>query len=133
MIRINWSEVEAAKNRLSRDGATGSFQMVIIILYHSKSSADRKQIKLGELEASLFAIASDQDVKAVFLYDIEMKKPYLKCEAIEHANVLETVPLSGHPGVLLEFDNMSPQGRDVWVDITLAELQHYVRINDDNE
>lgn len=129
MIKIDWGEVEDTKERLRREGATNSFQMVIIVLYHSKSGADRVKIRLEQLEAELFSVANNSDVKSIFLYDVEMKKPYLKCEEADRANILETVPQSGHPQILLEFDEMPPEGRDVWLDITLAEVQHYLKGN----
>jgi hypothetical protein len=127
MIRINWSEVEATREQLLRDGATKSFEMVVIVFYHSKSECDKIQVRLGQLEESLFTIANNNDVKGVYLYDVEMKKPYLKCEEQERANALERVPSSGHPNVLLEFNQMHPEGRGVWVDITIVSLQYYMQ------
>lgn len=126
MIKINWSEVEATKAKLFRDGATDAFEMVVIVLYYTKSECDKIQIKLGQLEESLFDLGGDQDVKGIFLYDIEMKKPYLKCEEPDRVSALETVPNSGHPNILLEFNRMSPAGRSVWVEIALSRLQHYI-------
>jgi len=126
MIHINWGEVEATKVKLFRSGATNSFELVIIVFYYSKSTCDKIPIKLGQLEKLLFDIGDNQDVKGIFLYDIEMKKPYLKCEEPNHVNALEIAPSSGHPGVILEFDKMSPEGRDVWLEIAFSRLQHYV-------
>jgi hypothetical protein len=126
MIKINWSEVEATKAKLFRDGATDAFEMVVIVLYYTKSECDKIQIRLGQLEESLFDLGGDKDVKGIFLYDIEMKKPYLKCEEPDRVSALETVPNSGHPNILLEFNRMSPAGRSVWVEIALSRLQHYI-------
>ena len=126
MIRINWSEVEATKAKLFRDGATDAFELVVIVFYYTKSKCDKIQIRLGQLEASLFDLGGNQDVKGIFLYDIEMRKPYLKCEEPNRVSALETVPSSGHPNVLLEFNKMTPEGRDVWLEIALSRLQHYI-------
>ncbi len=126
MIRINWDEVEATKAKLFREGATDAFEMVVVILYHTKSKCERIQIRLGQLERSLFDLGDDHNVKGIFLYDIGMKRPYLKCEAPERVNILETVPNSGHPNILLDFNQMSPEGREVWVEIALSRLQHYI-------
>jgi len=125
-IRINWVEVEATKTRLLHNGATNSFEMMIIVLYYSKSTCDKIQIKLGQLEAFLYDLGSDQNVKGIFLYDVEMKQPYLKCEEPNRVNILESVPNSGHPNILLEFNKMTTEARDVWTEIAFAELQHYV-------
>lgn len=126
MIRINWSEIEATKAKLFRDGATDAFELIVIVFYYSRSKSDKIQVRLGQLEQSLFDIGDNQDVRGIFLFDIEMKKPYFKCEEPNRVNVLETVPSSGHPNILLEFDKMSPEGRDVWLDIALSRLQHYI-------
>lgn len=126
MIKINWSEVQATKERLLRDGATKSFEMIVIVLYYTKSECDKLQITLGELESVLFDLGGNDDIKGVFLYDIDMKKPYLKCEEPERVNSLETVSNSGHSNILLEFNNMSAEGRDVWLEIAMSKLQHYI-------
>jgi hypothetical protein len=126
MIKINWAEVHAAKTKLFSDGETNSFEMVIIVLYYSKSECDRIQITLDQLEQALFDIGSNRDVKGVFLYDIDLKKPYLKCEEPDRANVLESVPNAGHPNVVKEFNEMTAEARDVWAKITIANVQHDV-------
>ena len=126
MIRINWDEVEATKAKLFREGATNAFEMVVVILYHSRSECEKIQIRLGQLERSLFDLGDDQNIRGLFLYDVHMKQPYLKCEAPDRASILETVPNSGHPNILLDFHDMSPEGRDVWLEIALSRLQHYM-------
>jgi hypothetical protein len=100
--------------------------MVIIILYHSKSECDKVQVTLDQLEESLFEIGSNRDVRGIFLYDVEIKKPYLKCEEPDRASALESVPNSGHPNILIELKGMSPEARDVWTDIAIASAQHYI-------
>lgn len=126
MIKINWVEVEATKAKLFREGATEAFEMVVVVLYYNRSECEKIQIRLGQLESSLFDLGDDQDIKGIFLFDLGMKHPYLKCEAPERANVLETVPNSGHPNVLLDFHTMSPEGRNVWLEIAFSRLQHYI-------
>ena len=126
MIRINWSDVEATKNKLLQNGANNSFELIIMILYHKRQECDRVQIRLEDLERALFEIGSNRDVKGIFLYDISLKVPYLKCEEPDQVNDLETVPNSGHPNILIDFNNMSPEARDVWIEIALAQQQHYV-------
>ena len=127
MVRINWEEVTAAKDKLLRDGATDTFELVIIIFYYSRSECDKVQVQLGQLEQALYDIVDDQNIKGVFLFDAQIKKPYLRCEGPDRVNALETVPSHGHPNIVLEFDKMSPESRDVWLEITLAGLQHHIR------
>jgi len=126
MIRINWSEVESVKTQLLRGGAADTLEMIVIIFYHNRSDCDKLQIKLEQLEEVLFDVGSNQNVKGVFLYDLAMKKPYLKCEEVDRTSALESVPLSGHPNVVTEFGKMSPEARDVWVEIAIAQQQYYV-------
>ena len=126
MIKIDWDEVEATKAKLFREGKNDAFEMVVIILYHKRSECEKIPIRWGQLEKSLFDLGDDQSIKGIFLYDIGMKQPYFKCETPERANILETVPSSGHPSVLLEFKDMSPEGRAVWVEIALSRIQHYI-------
>jgi len=126
MIRINWTEVEATKNKLLREGATSSLEMVVMILYHSHSEVNKIEITLDQLEESLFDICNDKDVKSIFLYDAQIKKPYLKCEAHTRVSALERVPNSGHPNIIAELQGMSPEARDVWHQIAIASAQYYI-------
>lgn len=126
MIRIDWDEVELVKTKLFRSGAADTFEMVIIIFYDTKSKCDKLPVMLGDLEEALFELSGDENIKGLFLYDIEMKQPYLKCEKLSHVNAIETVPDSGHLNVLSDFGNMTSEGRDVWLEIMMSELQHYM-------
>lgn len=126
MIRINWTEVEATKAKLLREGASDAFELVVIVFYYTKSKCEKTKIRLDQLERFLFDLEDNQDIKGIFLYDIEMKKPYLKCEEPNHVSALETVPNSGHPNVLLDFNKMSPEARDVWLEIAVSNTQHYL-------
>lgn len=127
MIRIDWSEVEAAKNRLLQSGATEALEMIVIIFYHDKMESDKIQIRLGQLEHVLFNLSSNKKVKGIFLYDSTMTKPYLKCEeAAKASGMSEEVPNSGHCSVVADFGKMSPEARDVWLEIAFSQQQHYV-------
>ena len=126
MIRINWSEVEATKFRLLQSGATDSLEMMVIVFYHNKSDCSKLQIKLGELEKVLFDLGSDENVRGVFLYDIGIKKPYFRCEESLRGSGIETVPVSGHPNVIIDFNKMSPEAKNVWLEITMSQQYHYV-------
>ncbi|MEE8113312.1 MAG: hypothetical protein V3T23_03050 [Nitrososphaerales archaeon] len=126
MIRINWREVEDTRTRLLRDGATDSLEMVVLFLYHNKSDCDKVQIQLGQLQKSLFELSSNEFIKGIFLYDLAVKKPYLKCEEPDRVSIVEAVPSSGHPNVIAEFGKMSPEAKDVWLEIAMSQQQHYV-------
>lgn len=126
MIRINWSEVEATKIKLLRGGATDSLEMIVIIFYHNKSDCDKLQIRLGQLEQVLFDLGSDDNIRGVFLYDIAIKKPYFRCEESERGSGIEAMPVSGHPNVIVEFGKMSPQAKDVWLEIAMSQQYHYI-------
>tara|TARA_S200002703_G_C3744410_1_gene228995 strand:- start:623 stop:1015 length:393 start_codon:yes stop_codon:yes gene_type:complete len=126
MIRINWSEVEATKIKLLRGGATDSLEMIVIIFYHSKSDCDKLQIRLGQLEQVFFDLGSNEDIRSIHLYDIAIKKPYFRCEESERGSGIETVPVSGHPNVVMEFSKMSQQAKDVWLEITMSQQYHHV-------
>ncbi len=126
MIRISWDEVELVKTKLFRSGAADNFEMVIIIFYDRKSKCDKLPIMLGNLEEALFDLSGDENIKGLFLYDIEMKQPYLKCEKPCHINTIEAPPDSGHMNILSDLGKMTSEGRDVWMEITMSELQHYL-------
>lgn len=126
MIKIDWSEVDATKNRLLQSGMTDSYEMMIIVFYHNRIDCDKIQVRLANLEEAFFEIGSNESVKGIFLYDITMKRPFYKCQEPDRVSALESVPNSGHPHVLTDFGSMSPEARDVWVEIAIAQQQHYV-------
>lgn len=126
MIKINWTEVTNLKTLLQRQGATDEFELVVMILYHAKQESDRMRVQLDDLEELLFSIESDRKVRGVFLYDIDIKKPFLRFREDENVSPLESIPNSGHPNVILEFGKMSPEARDVWMEITYAKIQQHL-------
>lgn len=127
MIRIDWNEVEAAKSRLLQSGATEAMEMVIIVFYFNKLDSDKIQVRLGQLEKALWNLSSNRQVKGIFLYDATLTKPFLKCEAVEKTTGLgEVVPNSGHCSIVADFGKMSPEARDVWLEIAFSQQQHYV-------
>jgi hypothetical protein len=126
MIRIDWSEVEAVKNKLLRSGAAETLEMAVIVFYHHKSECDKMQIKLHQLEEILFKLSSDRQTKGIFLFDITMRKPFLRYEESERTGVGEEVPNSGHRSVVADFSKMSPEAKSVWLEIAFAQQHHYV-------
>lgn len=126
MIKINWNEVDNFKNFMLRQGASDSLELSIIILYHGKRDSERLQIKLGSIGPALYNISENNHVRGVYIYDLECKKAFLRFCSANKVNNLETVPVSGHPNILLEFNGMTPECKDVWLDITEAALQQYL-------
>lgn len=126
MIRVNWDEVEAVKTKLFREGASENFELIVVIVYHNESKFEKISIKLIQLDKTLFTISEDKNVKAAYVYDITLKVPYLKCEAPDKVNVFETVSNLGHEGVLRDFNKMPEDEKAVWLEITLARIQHYL-------
>lgn len=125
-LRINWDEVSALKTRLMRSGATHNFELVIIVFYNTKAECDKIKVKLSQLERSLFDIGDNRDVSGVFLYDVQIRHPYWKCERMESNPASENIPSSGHSNVILEWNNMSRECRDVWFNITMQQLAQYM-------
>ena len=126
MIKIVWTEVTNLKSLLKRQGQNDSYELVVMVLYHGSSDSSRIQVELGNLEDLLFGIESDRRVRGVWLYDTDLQRPFLRFQEAEHVNALETVPSSGHPNVILDFNKMSPGARRVWVDITYSKLQQHL-------
>lgn len=126
MIKINWTEVANLKTLLKRQGATKGFELIVMILYHAQQESDRIRIQLDNLEELLFSIESDRNVRGIFLYDLDIKKPFLRWREEERINPLETIPHSGHPNIILEFNDMPVMAKKVWVEITYVQLQQYL-------
>lgn len=126
MIKIDWGEVENFKLLMNREGVSDSQEFSIIILYHGKRDSERRAIKLANIESALFEISDNGQIRGLYVYDLECKRVFLRFCSDNQVNNLETAPASGHPYVLREFGGMTPECRDVWVDITEAALQQYL-------
>ena len=125
MIKINWAEVSNLKSLLKRQGQDDAYELVVMILYHNNQDSDRIQVALDQLEQLLFTLESDRRVRSLFLYDLDLQRPFLKIQEAEQVNALETVPNSGHPSVVRDFNEMPPEAKQVWVEITYSKLlQH---------
>ena len=126
MIKINWSDVENFQGLMQRQGVAESQEFSIIILYNGKRDSERYQVKLSSIQTTLWDISADKQVRGVYVYDLECQRAYLRFLSKNQVSTLEVAPASGHPQVLLEFGNMTPESRDVWLDITEAALQQYL-------
>lgn len=126
MIRIDWGEVENFKSQMLREGVSDSQEFSIIILYHGKRDSERRAIKLASIEPALFEISDNTLIRGLYVYDLECKRVFLRFCSNEQINNLETAPASGHPHVLRDFGGMTPECRDVWLNITEAALQQYL-------
>ena len=126
MIKINWSDVDNFQSLMQRQGIPDAQEFSIIILYNGKRDSERHQVKLSSIQNALFDISDNKQVRGVYVYDLECKRVFLRFLSTNQVNTLETAPASGHPQVLLGFGDMTPEGRDVWLDITEAALQQYL-------
>lgn len=126
MLKIDWAQVKNLKAHLLRQGYTEESDVTVMILYRGKTESQQAKIKLGTLEKVLFDICDHVDVTGFYLFDAELKKPLWKIKEVEHTNTLESIPSSGHPSIIRDFDNMTPEQKDIWVKITEASVQQFM-------
>jgi hypothetical protein len=126
MIKINWSQIKNLKSLLLRQGYTDESDVMVMIMYRHHMESQRTSVKLAKLDQLLFDIESNPRVVGIYLFDSEFKKPLWRMREMNHQDLLENTPLSGHPSVLKEFTNMVPEQRDVWVEIALAQASKYL-------
>lgn len=126
MLKIDWVQVKNLKAHLMRQGYTDESDVAIMIMYRGKNESQRLKIKLKALEKILYDVGAHPNVVGFYLFDAELKKPLWRLKEEGQTNSLELIPSSGHPNVILDFDNMGPEQRDVWVEMTAASIAQYV-------
>ena len=126
MLKIDWAQVKNLRAHLKRQGYTDESDVAIMILYRGNNESQRLKIKLKALEEILFEVGARPEVTGFYLFDAELKKPLWKLKEVDHSSSLESIPSSGHPSVILDFKSMTPDQRNVWVDMTTASIEQYV-------
>ena len=130
MIKINWAQVKSLKANLLRRGYTKDTDLLVMVFYRGKVDSERIKVKLEKLDTILFAAESNTSVNGIFVFDTDAKQPLWRVREEEVSNALEHVPSSGHAGVIRDFSNMSPEQRDVWIDITEASIMQHIAQNE---
>lgn len=125
MLRLNWSEIRGLKDHLARQGFGSESELMIMTLYRNTEPIKAK-VRFNQLETYLFEIDSNQNLIGVFIFDLKSNKPLWSAKAAERKESLESMPISGHPSIVLDFKNMSPAQKQVWIDITSAAITSHI-------
>ena len=125
MLRIDWNSVRGLKDHLARQGFHPESEIFVMTLYR-KSDPVRVKIKLEQLQTCLFEIQGDANLTGIFVLDVKSNKPLWSARAAEREEALESIPTTGHANVVVEYKNMNPENRQVWIDIMVAAAQSFV-------
>ncbi len=125
MLRLDWSQIRGLRDHLARQGFGDESELMIMTLYN-KSEPIKIKIKFEQLEHYLFDVDSNPALTGVFIFDLKSNKPLWSAKAAERQECLESMPTSGHPSIVSEFKNMSPEQKQVWIDITSAAIASYL-------
>ena len=127
MLRIDWTQVKNLKAHLLRQGYTEDTEVGVMLLYRGSVESQQTKIKLKRLEQLLYDVCDHVDITGFYVFDAELKKPLWRVrETDSSSNTVESIPSSGHPNIVLDFGNMSPEQKEVWVAMTEASLQQYL-------
>jgi hypothetical protein len=111
---------------LARQGFSAESEILAMIVY-KKNETTKHKIKFVQLQEFLFTLEGDPSIVGIFLFDTNINKPLWSAKLAERKDSIETIPSSGHPTIVSEFKNMRPEQKDVWLDITIASIQNYLR------
>jgi hypothetical protein len=126
MLRINWTQVKGLKDHLARQGFYDESELMIMTLYRSNLDPIRTKISFSELQPFLFEAEGNPNLIGVFVFDAKNNKPLWSAKAAEREESLESVPSSGHSNIIDEFKNMSPEQKQIWIDVMIAAAQSHV-------
>ena len=125
MLRINWIEVRGLQDHLCRMGFQPTSEVLVMTLYKGTEPV-RTKIKLEQLQGFLFESAGNQNLIGIFVLDSRSNKPLWSAKAAEREESLETIPTSGHANIVIEFKGMTPEQKQVWIDMMTSAAQSYV-------
>ena len=126
MLKINWSQIKNLQAHLARQGFHPESEILAMIIFKKNETAKHK-VKFGQLQEFLFTLEGDPSIVGIFLFDTTVNKPLWSAKLEERKDSIETIPSSGHNTIISEFKNMRPEQKDVWLDITIASIQNYLR------
>jgi hypothetical protein len=125
MLRIDWSQVRGLKDHLARQGYKADSELIVMALYH-KIEPTKTRIKFSHLQNYLFELENDHNLTGLFVFDARNNKPLWSVKAAYTTEVVEQKPTAGHGTIILDFKNMKPEQKDVWLEITMSALQSYL-------
>ncbi len=126
MLRINWTQVRGLKEHLARQGFYEESELMVMTLYRSNIDPVKTRIAFSQLQNFLFEAEGDPNLIGVFVFDAKNNKPLWSAKAAEREESLESIPPSGHPNIVTEFKNMSPEQKQIWIDVMTAAAQSFV-------
>lgn len=126
MLRINWSQIKGLKEHLARQGFQPESELMVMTLFKKNIDSVRMRINISQLESYLFEIEQEPNLIGIFVLNGKNNRPLWSARAAERENSLETIPLSGHGNVVVEFKNMSPEQKQPWIDILTSAAQTFI-------
>ncbi len=125
MLRINWTQVKGLKDHLARQGFNPTSEILVMTLYKGTDPI-RTKIRFEQLQGFLFDCEGNQTLIGIFVLDAKTNKPLWSAKAAEREESLESIPTSGHANVVVEFKNMTPEQKQIWLDMMTSAVQSYV-------
>lgn len=125
MLKINWTQVRGLKEHLARQGFFDTTELLIMTLYKSNVDPIKMRIPFSQLQNYIFEVQGNPSLTGVFVFDAK-NKPLWAARVAEREEALEAVPSSGHSNIVTDYKDMSPEQRQVWIDIMLSAVQSYV-------
>lgn len=125
MLRINWTAVKGLNDHLARQGFSATSEIMVMTLYKGTDPI-RTKIKFEQLQNFLFECEGNQNLIGIFVLDAKSNKPLWSAKAAERKEALETIPTSGHANIVIDFKNMIPEQKQIWIDMMTSAAQSYM-------
>ena len=126
MIRINWAQIRSLKSLLLGQGFDATSDLMVLVFHRNQADSQKIKVALSNLDKCLFELESDPHIIGIYVFDSEVQRPLFRQREIENLNSIEIVPSSGHTSIIVDFKNMMPDQRDVWVEMTLASISNFL-------
>jgi|SoiMethySBSTD1v2_1073268.scaffolds.fasta_scaffold91442_7 hypothetical protein len=125
MLHIDWTQVRGLKDHLARQGFISTSEILVMTLYKGTDPV-RTKIKFEQLQSFLFECEGDPKLIGIYVLDAKSNKPLWSAKAAERGESLESIPTSGHASVVIEFKDMTPEQKQIWIDMMTSATQSYV-------
>ncbi len=126
ILRIDWAQVRGLKDHLARQGFHAESELVVMTLYRNNIDPVKTRVILSQLQTFLFEVEGDPNLIGIFILDAKNSKALWSAKAAEREESLESIPSTGHSNVVTDFKNMSPEQKQIWIDIMTSAAQSYV-------
>lgn len=125
-INVDWEKLRATYQDLVDSSGLTPEQEIVILMVLTDGKSKKSTIKFKDFMNFFWAISESQDLRILTLV-VQDKEGRIIYRHKQRTSGDEEVPDGGHAGVILNWGALTPQEKDTYLSILVAQIQGYER------